>query len=502
VGARQSWGPAVTESDIAIVGAGFGGLGAAIQLKRRGHHDFVVFEKAEEIGGTWRDNSYPGCACDVPSHLYSFSFALNPQWSDTYSGQAEIWDYLRGCVDRFGLGRHLRLGCRVENAVWDPTASRWRLATATGEHVARVLVLATGPLHEASIPDIPGLDTFAGAVFHSARWDHGHDLSGRTVAVVGTGASAVQFVPAIQPRVAHLTLFQRTPAWVIPGRSRAITEVERAIYRRVPGAQRLNRTLIYWLREAFGYGFLHPGVNRFLQRVAEAHLRRQVRDPRLRAKLTPQFVMGCKRILISNEYFPALGRENVTVETDPITEVRPDGVVTRDGLHPVDTIIFGTGFHVTDVPVMRHVYGRDGRTLAEAWSPTMSAYLGTTVTGFPNLFVLLGPNTGLGHNSVVFMIEAQLRHLLDVLGHQRRHGLVATEPTAAAQQRWTGLVDRRMAGTVWVSGGCTSWYLDATGRNSTLWPGYATGFRLRLGRFRADDYAVPSPTHPRVEVPT
>ena len=490
----------MTHSDVAIIGAGFGGLGAAIQLKRNGIHDFVVFEQADDLGGTWRDNSYPGCACDVPSHLYSYSFALNPRWSDTFSGQAEIWDYLRACADRFGIRPHLRLGCGVDGAVWDEAAARWRLATPAGEHVARVLVVATGPLSEPSIPDIPGLDTFGGTMFHSARWNHGHDLAGRRVAVVGTGASAVQFVPEIQPVVANLTLFQRTPAWVIPRRTRRITGAERALYQHVPGAQRLNRALIYWGREAMGYGFLHPRVNQFLQRAAEAHLRRQVRDPRLRAKVTPRFVMGCKRILISNDYLPALSRSNVDVVTEPITEVREDAVVSADGTaHRVDTIILGTGFQVTDVSAMRHVIGRHGRNLADAWSPTMRAYLGTTVSGFPNLFVLLGPNTGLGHTSVVLMIESQLRHLLDVLAHQRRRGLAAMEPTERAQRRWTELVDARMAGTVWTQGGCMSWYLDATGRNSTLWPGYATGFRLRLGRFRPGDYAVLTGSRPRVE---
>ncbi len=492
-------GADITESDIAIIGAGFGGLGAAIQLKRSGRHDFVVFEQADDLGGTWRDNSYPGCACDVPSHLYSYSFALNPDWSDTFSGQAEIWDYLRGCAERFGIRPHLRLGCGVDKAVWDEACARWRLTTPAGEHLARVLVVATGPLSELSIPDIPGLDTFTGTVFHSARWDHEHDLTGRRVAVIGTGASAVQFVPEIQPVVERLTLFQRTPAWVIPRRSRRITGAERAVYRHVPGVQRLSRSLIYWGREAFGYGFLHPGVNRLLQRAAEAHLRRQVRDPGLRKKVTPRFVMGCKRILISNEYFPALSQPNVAVVTEPVTEIRPDGVVTADGsTYEVDTIVLGTGFNVTDKSVMRHVTGRDGRTLGEVWSPTMRAYLGTTVAGFPNLFVLLGPNTGLGHTSVVLMIESQLRHLLDALAHQHRHGFVAMEPTEDAQRRWNRMVEQRMVGTVWATGGCVSWYLDATGHNSTLWPGYATGFRLRLGRFRPGDYAVTTGIHPRV----
>jgi cation diffusion facilitator CzcD-associated flavoprotein CzcO len=278
---------------------------------------------------------------------------------------------------------------------------------------------------------------------------------------------------------------------VLPRPSRRITGFERAVFRRVPGALRLVRTLVYWGRDSLAVGFMHPRVMRTAQRLAQVQLRRQVEDPALRAKLTPTFVMGCKRVLLSNDYLPSLGRPNATVVTSPIREVRPDAVVTADGAeHPVDTIILGTGFHVTDMPVMRHVRGRGGRTLAEAWTPTMRAHYGTTVAGFPNLFILLGPNTGLGHTSVVLMAESQVRHLLDVLNYQRAHGLTATEPTEAAQRRWTERVDRRMGGTVWSQGGCVSWYLDATGRNSTLWPGYATGFRLRLRRFRPSDYTV------------
>jgi len=484
--------PAASTSDIAIVGAGFAGLGAAIQLKRAGYHDLVIVEQATEIGGTWRDNSYPGCACDVPSHVYSYSFALNPDWTNTFSGQAEIWDYLRRCAQREGLGPHLRLGCRFEGARWDETEQRWRITTSAGEHVARVLILATGPLSVPSVPDIPGLESFAGTVVHSARWRHDHDLTGRRVAVVGTGASAIQIVPSIQPLVAHLSLFQRTPAWIMPKRTRPITRFERALFRHVPGAQRVVRIGAYWLRELQAVGFLHPAVNRFGQRIALAHLRRQVPDPRLREKLTPTYVMGCKRILLSNDYLPAVAQSNVELVTEPIREVRPDGVVTADGqLHEVDTIILSTGFHVTDPPIFGVVTGRDNRTLADAWTPTMRAHRGTMVAGFPNLFVLLGPNTGLGHTSVVLMVESQLRHVRNVLDHADRRGVEALEPTPEAQRRWTELVDRRMRGTVWVSGGCASWYLDATGRNSTLWPGYATGFRLRLRRLRPQELTVP-----------
>jgi cation diffusion facilitator CzcD-associated flavoprotein CzcO len=478
-------------ADIAIVGAGFGGLGAAIRLKQAGFADFVVFDKADDIGGTWRDNSYPGCACDVPSHLYSFSFALNPDWSDTFSGQAEIWDYLKRCVEKFGVRPHLRLGHELLDATWDASIARWRLTTSRGEFEARVLIVATGPLSEPSIPDLPGLGSFTGAMFHSARWDHGLDLAGRRVAVIGTGASAIQFVPQIQPKVGHLALFQRTPPWVMPRRSRRITAAERAIYRRVPGTQRLMRAILYSARESFAIGFLHPTVNRLASSIARVHRRRQVPSAELRAKLTPSYVMGCKRVLLSDDYFPAVGQPNVSLVTAAISEVRPHAVVTADGAeHPVDAIIFGTGFHVTDMPVMDRVHGRDGLSLAHAWTPTMHAHRGTTVPGFPNLFVLLGPNTGLGHTSVVLMIESQLRHVLDVLTYQRKRGVAALEPTDDAQRRWTERVDRRMAGTVWAQGGCVSWYLDATGRNSTLWPGFATGFRLRLRRFRPDDYAV------------
>jgi cation diffusion facilitator CzcD-associated flavoprotein CzcO len=483
-------------TDVAVIGAGFSGLCAAIRLKRRRWPEFLVFEQADDIGGTWRDNSYPGCACDVPSHLYSYSFALNPQWTDTFSGQAEIWAYLRDCVRRFGLEPHLRLGHTVTDATWDQAAGHWRLTTTRGVYTARVLVGAAGPLSEPSTPDIPGLETFSGTVFHSARWPHDHDLTGRNVAVVGTGASAVQIVPEIQPVVGALTLFQRTPAWVVPRRSRRITGFEHAVYRNVPGAQRLMRTGLYWAREVFAIPFLHPRSARLIERMALRHLARQVPDPALRAKLTPRFAFGCKRVLISDDYYPALNRPNATVVTEPIREVRPDGIVTADGVtHPVDTIVLSTGFRVTDPPLAHQIRGRDGRTLAQAWSPSMVAHLGVTVAGFPNLFLLLGPNTGLGHTSVVLMAERQVAYLLAALDHMRRHGVTAVEPTAEAQRRSALRVDAKMRGTVWTTGGCTSWYLDRTGHNSTIWPGFVTGYRLRLARFRVADYETMAEVH-------
>jgi cation diffusion facilitator CzcD-associated flavoprotein CzcO len=482
---------------VAIVGTGFSGLGLAIQLKQRGMENFVILERADDVGGTWRDNTYPGCACDVPSHLYSFSFARNPDWSDTFSGQAEIWAYLRACVDRFGVAPHLRLGHAVIRAAWDDEARLWRIDTSRGRYTARVLVAGNGPLSDPALPDLPGLDTFAGTTFHSARWRHDHDLAGRRVAVIGTGASAVQFVPKIAPQVEALTVFQRTAAWVMPRRSRRISGFERAVYRYVPGAQRLVRTSLYWAREAFAFGFLRPRVMRRAQRIAEHHMHRQVPDPGLRAKIMPSYLMGCKRVVLSSDYLPALARDNVDVVTSPIAEVRPHAMVTADGVeHPVDTIIFGTGFHVTDSPIASSIVGAHGRTLAEAWSPTMRAYLGQSVTGFPNLFMLLGPNTGLGHTSVVLMVEAQIAQLVKALRYMATTGRSAIEPTPAAQEAFVAEVDRRMAPTVWATGGCKSWYLDSTGRNSTLWPGFVTGYRLRTRRFRPGDYrpVAASPT--------
>jgi cation diffusion facilitator CzcD-associated flavoprotein CzcO len=481
--------------DVAIIGAGFGGLCAAIRLQRAGFTDYLVFDAGDDVGGTWRDNSYPGCACDVPSHLYSFSFAPNPNWSDTFSGQREIWEYLRACADGFGIRPRLRLRHEVLGAEWDERERRWIVATAGGEYRARVLISAAGPLSDPSIPDIPGLADFRGTVFHSARWRHDHDLAGRRVAVIGTGASAVQFVPQIQPVVRRLTLFQRTPAWVVPRLSRRITRAERFAFRHVPGAQRAVRAGLYLARDAMAVGFLHPRINRLASRVALRRLHRAVPDPELRAKLTPGYTMGCKRVLVSNDYYPALGKDNVDVVTAPIARLDEDGVVTADGAHhPADTLILGTGFHVTDPPIVDRVRGRGGRLLAEAWTPNMRAYRGTAVAGFPNLFLLLGPNTGLGHTSVVLMMEAQVRSVVRALRHMRARGCTAIEPTPQAQRRWNDELDEKMAGTVWMTG-CSSWYLDASGRNTTVWPGYVTGFRLRTRGFRADDYtALPAAT--------
>ena len=484
---------------IAVLGAGFSGLGMSIRLKRAGIDDFVVLERAEQVGGTWHYNTYPGCQCDVPSHLYSFSFALNPDWSRTYSTQPEIWKYLRDCADRYGVPPHIRFGHEVLSAAWDEEGKVWQLETSRGRFTAEFLVAAPGGLSEPRIPSIPGLDSFEGAAFHSADWDHGHDLRGKRVAVVGTGASAIQIVPKIQPQVERLHVFQRTPAWVLRHTDRPVTRLEQRLFRAFPALQRLVRAGIYWSREALVLGMAqNPRRLRPLQRLARMHLRRQVPDRELREKLTPSFTIGCKRILLSNDYYPALTRPNVEVVTEGIREVRGSSVVSEDGAErEVDTIVFGTGFHVSDFPFAERVVGREEQVLGDVWAGSPEAYLGTTVSGFPNMFLLTGPNTGLGHNSIVYMIESQIDYVMDCLREVEQRGIDTVEVREDAQAAFNAEVQARMPGTVWNSGGCASWYLDANGRNSTIWPDFTWRFRQQTRRFDAEKYVlgtrVPAP---------
>jgi len=478
---------------VAIAGSGFGGLGTAIRLAQAGFHDYLVFERANDVGGVWRDNTYPGCACDVESHLYSFSFARNPSWTRSFSPAKEIHAYLRGCALRFGVLPKVRFDHEITAATWDDDAQRWRLETAHGVFTANVLVGAVGALSDPSIPALPGLETFAGTTFHSARWNHEHDLTGRRVAVIGTGASAIQFVPHIQPRTSALKIFQRTPPWIVPRGDRALSERKRAIFERSSAAQWLERARIYALREVMALAFFDTRVSKVMERLARLHLKRAVSDKTLRAKLTPSYVMGCKRILLSDDYLPALARENVEVVTESIAEVRPSGVLTRDGvLHEVDTIIFGTGFQVQKYPFAERIRGRGGWTLAETWRERMTAHLGTTVVGYPNLFLLQGPNTGLGHTSVITMIESQIEHIVNAVRHMDARNLASVEPRPEAQEAFVAHVDRKLEGTVWTSGGCKSWYLDANGVNSTLWPGFTFTFKRRVERFNPSEYTVVS----------
>ena len=469
--------------DTVVVGSGFAGLGAAVKLDEAGRRDWVLLEKGETLGGTWRDNVYPGCACDVESHLYSFSFAPNTEWSRTFARQSEIRSYLEDVADRYRLRDRIRFGATVTGAEWD--GSGWDVALADGETLrARYLVLGTGALHEPAVPEIEGLDRFAGTVFHSARWEHDRDLRGRRVAVIGTGASAIQFVPAIAPEVASLTLFQRTAPWVLPKPDKPIRERTRRWFRRVPGVRGAYRASLYWRHEALVAGFRHPPVMRAFERVGRLYLRRAFAgDPALRRAVTPDFTMGCKRILMSNDYYPALRRDNVAVQTGPISEITERGVVTADGVeHEVDTIIFGTGFRVGDGLSRMAITGRDGVKLADAWRDGQQALLGTTVAGFPNLFTVVGPNTGLGHSSMVLMVESQLNYVLDAMRTVEAHRAVAIDTRQDSQDAYNAEIQADLGRAVWSRGGCASWYLDEHGRNRTLWPGYTFTFRHRTRR--------------------
>jgi cation diffusion facilitator CzcD-associated flavoprotein CzcO len=483
---------------VGIIGAGFAGLGAAIRLKREGVDDFVVWERDADVGGTWWANTYPGCQCDIPSHLYSFSFAPNPEWRRTYATQPEIRRYLQDVTDRFALRAHIRLGCAVTAAAWDEANHRWTVETADGAFTADLLIAAPGPLSEPSVPALPGLETFAGTTFHTAGWNHEHDLAGRRVAVIGTGASAIQAVPQIQPLVDRLAVFQRTPPWVVGHGDRPISDRERRVYRRLPALQRAVRAAVYAGSELLVPGLAYrPRLMKLVERLARRHLERQVADPQLRERLTPAYAIGCKRILPSNRWYPAITQPNVDVVTDAIARVEPDGIRTADGaLHEADTIIFATGFVVTDIRLAAIVRGREGRLLADAWNGSPQAYRGTTVAGFPNLFFLVGPNTGLGHNSIVFMIEAQLAYVMDALRTMRERGARRLEVRADAQAAYNERLQERLRRTVWNTGGCSSWYLDRNGRNSTIWPDFTWRFWGQMRRFDAAAYdltATPAP---------
>jgi cation diffusion facilitator CzcD-associated flavoprotein CzcO len=482
--------------DIAVVGTGFAGLGIGYRLRQEGIEDFVILERADDVGGTWWWNTYPGCQCDIPSHLYSFSFALNPDWTRTYPLQREIESYLRDCSERFDLRPYISFGVEVQSARWDEQHARWEIATSAGTLTARVLIGGQGGLSEPRLPDIPGRDTFAGPSFHSAQWDHSVDLTGKKVAVLGTGASAIQIVPTIQPEVEQLHIFQRTPPWVVPHFDRRITRLERRLFRRFPALQRRVRRNVYWMRELLALPMTRrPNMLKLLERRARAHMRKAVKDPELERKLTPDYRIGCKRILPSNDWYPTLVKPNVNVVTDGITEIRPEGIVTADGtLHQCDVIVHATGFHVTDIPFARRVFGRDGRSLHEVWGGSPQAYKGTAVPGYPNLFFLLGPNTGLGHNSIVYMIEAQIAYVIDALRTMRSQGVHAYAARPDAFRTWNDALQRRLPPTVWNSGGCSSWYIDANGLNTTIWPDFTWRFRRLTRKFDVAAYeAVSSP---------
>jgi cation diffusion facilitator CzcD-associated flavoprotein CzcO len=467
-----------TVTDVLVVGAGFGGLAMAVRLEEAGFFDVLVIEKGEDVGGTWRENTYPGCACDVPSHLYSLSFAQKPDWSRMYPGQAELFEYVKDVADKYKLRGKIRFGVGMESAAWDEAARVWRVVTNAGVIRARVLVSAVGGLHIPAVPALPGLEGFAGPVFHSARWDHEVDLAGSQVAVVGTGASAIQFVPQIAPKVARLDVYQRTPAWVIPKPDRAFKPWEKLLLR-LPPVRAAFRQWLFAVHELRVLSFLgNKRAQVMAGRLARGHLEKSVADPVLRAKLTPDYQVGCKRIMLSNDYYPALQRENVELITDGIAEVRAGSIVDKAGVErPVDVIVFGTGFEVTTAYRHLKLTGVGGRDLGALWDATgMKAYNGITVSGFPNYFMLMGPHTGLGHNSVVIMIEAQVGYIVDALKKMRPEGVAAIDVNEAVQARFIEGLETKLRGTVWQDGGCQSWYKDAHGKVTAVWPGSAAAY--------------------------
>lgn len=479
--------------DVLVVGAGFAGMGVTARiLQKDPGADILMIERGHDVGGTWRDNTYPGVACDVPTSLYSFSFAPSPEWSHTFARGPEIYSYLRDVADRFGLRRRLVTGCALVGAQWSDADERWTVETERGTLTARILVAATGTLSTPKLPNVPGLNDFRGHTFHSATWDHDYDLTNKRVAVVGTGASAIQFVPEIAPKAEHLVVFQRTPAWVVPRADRTRGPLERALYRRAPWTLKLQRGAIYGYREFYVEMMAkRPQLLGVARAVAMSFLRLKVRDKRTRAKLTPDYRIGCKRMLLSNDWFTTLERPDVTLVNSGLTSVTPTGVVDATGTeHAVDAIVFGTGFTPTEPPVAHLLRGRDGSTLAEHWAGSPHAYRGTTVNGFPNLFMMYGPNTNLGHSSIVYMLESQSAYVESALEQMAEKNIGVVDVREDAVEQWNAKLDDDLEGTVWNTGGCSSWYLDAKGRNSAMWPTFTWLFRRATKRFDIENYTT------------
>ncbi len=468
----------VAKPDVLIVGTGFAGLGMAVKLLEAGQLDFVMLEKADGVGGTWRENSYPGCACDVTSMMYSYSFAPNRSWSRMYATQPEILDYIQRVVKDHGIEPHIRFNTEAVSYEFDENEDRWCVRTRSGEEYhPRIVVMGHGALHLPNIPDFPGMARFKGPVFHSARWDHSIDLRNKRVAVIGTGASAAQFIPEIAPVAAHVDVFQRTAHWVLPKADRLLSTFEHRLFRTLPFVQRLYRMAAYWTHEVPVLGFMNPKFLTVLESASRRTLKKQVADPELRAKLTPGYRIGCKRILLTNDFYPALARPDVDLHTQQIDEFTEDGVRTADGtLHEADVVILGTGFATDNRCAHEHIVGRGGQRIQDAWRDGMTAYLGMTVAGFPNMFMMMGPNSGGGAQSILFVIEAQLHYVVECLRMMKQRRATRFEVRADVQRAFNTWLHGKLATSVWNSGGCHSWFLDRTGHNRQSWPGTGTGY--------------------------
>lgn len=481
-----------SQTEVLIIGTGFSGLGMAVALRRQGKRDFIVLERAQDVGGTWRDNTYPGAACDIQSHLYSYSFRPNPRWSRVYAPQAEIHDYLRATAREEGVLPHVRFGANVEKAEWDDALGMWTVETTNGCYRAPVLISAGGHLSDPSYPDIDGLKSFKGRIFHSARWDHGYDTAGKRIGVIGTGASAIQIVPEMAKTASHLTVFQRTAPYIIPRRDHVYSEAEKGMFERFPETAQELRDELFWGNESrFPQRRRVPAFIEQITATALGHLEQQVPDPELRRKLMPTYAIGCKRVLISNDYYPTLALPHVTLETAGIARIDEAGVILRDGRRvDLDLLVVATGFEVADLPIAEVIHGAGGQKLSDVWTAGGQAYACTTVAGFPNLFIMLGPNTGLGAGSMIFMIETQIGYIREAVDFVFETSSIV-EPDPDAQRAYVDSIHKRSEGSVWLAGGCSSWYLHpVSGKLTTLWPDFMTQFRAENGSFSPQGYVV------------
>jgi cation diffusion facilitator CzcD-associated flavoprotein CzcO len=477
--------------DALIVGSGFSGLCVAVKMQQAGM-PYVVLEQAGGIGGTWRDNTYPGAACDVPSNLYCFSFAPNPKWSRTYPQQAEIQTYMNECADRFDVRKNIQFNKTVTSARFDSTRKLWRVEVNEGAEIfeARTLVMGVGGLSRPQMPNIQGIESFTGELFHTARWKHDVNLEGKRVGIIGTGASAIQIVPEIADKVRQLDVFQRTPPWLIFKPDFAIAKWHRVLRAKLPILQKINRAYTYGWHESWAIAFTRfPSILKVVQLLAKGFLSFNIRDKALREKLMPSYVIGCKRVLLSNTYLSALKKPNVSLITDAIECITPAGIRTRDGNeHPLDIIIASTGFLAAEAGSPFPVYGLDNKELNEHWKQGPSAYLGTTVSGFPNFFIMTGPNTALGHNSMIYMIESQASYVMSALKEIGQAPETAFDIPQQTQNRYNDALQKRLAKTVWNTGGCSSWYLASNGLNTTLWPDFTFVYRHKTRRFDVEHY--------------
>ena len=477
---------------ILITGTGFSGICVGIQLKKAGIHNFKILEKADEVGGTWRDNTYPGAACDVKSNLYSFSFEPNPNWSREFSEQKEILAYIKHCVKKYDLEKHIVFNWEVATSIFHEDTATWELISKKKEKLySNVVIFGNGPLHIPSLPDIAGIKDFKGEIFHSAAWNHDYDLNGKNVCVIGTGASAIQFVPEIQPKVKNLFLMQRTAPWVLPKPDGEFTSIQHSLFEKIPFIQKLNRDFIYYLNEAQLIGFMYEDrILKLGEKIGMRHMKKNIKDETLRKKLTPSYRLGCKRVLMSNNYYQALAQPNLDVVTDGIATFTKDSVITGDRKErKIDAIIMGTGFHVADSFQFYDLHGKNGVRAKNAFKDGPQAYFGSTIHHFPNMFMMLGPNTGLGHNSMIYMIESQTNYVVDAIQKMISQNIRSIEVKEKVQEDFNEEIQRKLKNTIWDSG-CKSWYISENGKNYTVWPGFTTEFRKRTKIINLDDYIV------------